>query len=91
MIAFILKMLFGTTDPDFASGRKPIVKRFPSKYDPAKDRTVIVIGGKLDSRRLQGAVDVLAGKKHARTFPKLMPQKEPRTGYIPIRFRAEDR
>lgn len=85
MIAFILKMLFGTT------GRELVVKRFPSKYDPAKDRTVIVIGGKLDSRRLQGAVDVLAGKKHARTFPKLMPQKEPRTGYIPIRFRAEDR
>lgn len=92
MISFILKLLFGNTDPDFTSGREPVIRRFPSKTDPARDRTVIVVAGPLDARRLAGALKILKGTHHARRrVGKKKRQEELADGYIPIGRRMESR
>lgn len=61
--------------------------------DPKKDRTVIVVSGKLDPKVLIDAERILKKTAHARTFPKRRRKPEPmpeHQGYIPIGIRARE-
>lgn len=87
MIGFLLKIIFGSMEPE-----KPVYQRFFDNFSPAKHRTVIVVAGPLDAHRLDGALEILKGTAHARTFPRIKRKEkegEPMNGYIPIGRRQE--
>ena len=87
MIGFIMKSIFGSMEPD-----KPVYQRFFDNFSPARNRTVIVVAGPLDAHRLDGALEILKGTAHARTFPRKKRQAKdggPVNGYIPIGRRHE--
>ena len=88
MIGFLLKSIFGSMEPD-----KPVYQRFFDNFSPARNRTVIVVAGPLDARRLDGALAILKGTAHARTFPRkkgrVKKEGEAVNGYIPIGRRHE--
>ena len=88
MIGFITKLLFGSMEPG-----QVISRRFFEKLDPKRDRTVIVVSGKLDPKVLIDAKRILKKTAHARTFPKRRRKPEPmpeHQGYIPIGIRARE-
>jgi hypothetical protein len=64
MIGLLMKLLFG----DMLTGQVEH-RRIFHRYDMAKNRTIIVVAGPLDARRLEGAKEVLGGKAHARKYP----------------------
>lgn len=65
MIGILLKLLFGSMEPGQIEHR-----RMFNKYDPAKNRTVIVVAGPLDAHTLEGAKEVLRGAAHARRYAR---------------------
>ncbi len=88
MRVWLLRKLFGNCDPGVVKH-----ERFFHQCDMAKNMTVIICYGPLDAHRLEGAKEVLAGKAHARIFPR---KKTPNgayneAGYIPVRFRTEEK
>ena len=87
MIAFLLESIFGSMEPGQITCR-----RFFNRSDMAMNRTVIVVAGPLDAHRLDGALEILKGTAHARTFPRIKRKEkegEPMNGYIPIGRRLE--
>ena len=87
MIGFLLKSIFGSMEPD-----KPVYQRFFDNFSPARNRTVIVVAGPLDARRLDGVLKILKGTHHTRRrVGKKKRQEELADGYIPIGRRMESR
>lgn len=65
MITLFLKLIFGSMKPGQVEHR-----RIFNKYDPRKNRTILLIAGPLDAHTLEGAKEVLRGAAHARAYPK---------------------
>lgn len=65
MIGFLLKSIFGSMEPG-----QIIKRRMVHRTDPKKDRTVLVISGRVDPLVLAGAMRVLEGNAHARSYSR---------------------
>ncbi len=65
MLSFIFNRIFR----NMVAG-EPRYKRIFDPTNPMRNLTVIVCPGPLDAHRLAGAIDVLTGKAHARTYPR---------------------
>lgn len=65
MITLFLKLIFGTMKPGQVEHRRVF-----NKYDPRKNMTILLIAGPLDAHTLEGAMEVLRGKAHARHYSR---------------------
>lgn len=63
MILHLLRLLFGSHIAGIVTHH-----RYFHRYDAARNMTVLVCYGPLDSHALEGAKEVLRGKAHARHY-----------------------